>query len=149
MDLEQYRFPLFVDLKGKHIVVVGGGNIALRRIGVLLRFGASITVIAPQAQALPEGVTWLQRPYETGDLEGAFLATACTDCREVNFAVGQEARRLGIPASICDSKDESSFYFPAICAGDGLIAGVVSKGVEHHKTARAAREIRKVLEDLE
>ena len=149
MDLEEYRFPLFVNLKGKKVVVVGGGNIALRRIGVLLRFGADITVIAPEAKDLPEGVTYLQRPYEKGDLEGAFLATACTDCREVNFAVGQEAEERNILASICDSKDESSFYFPAICAGDGLIAGVVSKGVEHHKTARAAREIRKVLEDLE
>ena len=149
MDLEEYRFPLFVDLKGKKVVVVGGGSIALRRIGVLLRFGADVTVIAPRAQALPPEVTWLRRPYETGDLQGALIATACTDSREVNFAVGQEARALGIFASICDSKDESSFYFPAICAGDGLIAGVVSKGVEHHKTARAAREIRKVLEDLE
>ena len=149
MDLEEYRFPLFVDLKGKKVVVVGGGNIAMRRIGVLLRFGADVTVIAPEAQPLPENVTWLRRPYEKGDLRGALIATACTDSRDVNFAVGQEARELGIFASICDSKNESSFYFPAICTGDGLVAGVVSKGVEHHKTARAAREIRKVLEGLE
>ena len=148
MDLQEYRFPLFIDLKGKKVVVVGGGNIAMRRIGVLLRFGAQVTVIAPEAQPLPPEVTWLRRPYRRGDLEGALIATACTDCREVNFAVGQEARALGIFASICDSKDESSFYFPAVCAGDGLIAGVVSRGVDHHKTARAAREIRNVLEDL-
>ena len=50
---------------------------------------------------------------------------------------------------MADCEAECSFYFPAICAGDDLVAGVVSSGKDHHKTARAAREIRKVLEELE
>ena len=143
------RFPLFLDLTGKKVVLVGGGTIAARRIGTLRLFGCETVVIAPELKAKAEGLTWLQRPYEPGDLEGAFLAIAATGDREVNRQVGEEARRLGIPVSEADCEAECSFYFPAICTGEGLVAGVVSSGKDHHKTARAAREIRKVLEELE
>lgn len=143
------RFPLFLDLTGKKVVLVGGGTIAARRIGTLRLFGCEIVVIAPELKAKAEGVTWLQRPYEPGDLEGAVMAIAATDDRQVNHQVGEEARRLGIPVSVADCEAECSFYFPAICTGEDLVAGVVSSGKDHHKTARAAREIRKVLEELE
>lgn len=149
MDLSAYRFPLFIDLKGKKAVIVGGGKIALRRAGVLLSFGADVTIIAPVCEAVPEGATFLQRPYEQGDLAGAFLAVAATNCREVNFQVGQEANAAGILVSVADRKEESNFFFPAICAGSGLVAGVVSQGEGHKKTAAAARKIRTVLEELE
>ena len=143
------RFPLFLDLTGKKVVLVGGGTIAARRIGTLRLFGCKIVVISPELKAKADGLTWLQRPYEPGDLEGAFLAIAATDNRQVNHQVGEEARRLGIPVSVADCEAECSFYFPAICTGEDLVAGGVSSGKDHHKTARAAREIRKVLEELE
>lgn len=149
MDLSAYRFPLFLDLKGKKAVIVGGGKIALRRAGVLLSFGADVTIIAPECEAAPEGAAFFQRPYEPGDLAGAFLAVAATDCREVNQQVGQEAKATGILVSVADRKEESTFFFPAICTGSGLVAGVVSQGEEHKKTAAAARKIRTVLEELE
>jgi len=149
MDLSAYRFPLFLDLKGKKAVIIGGGKIALRRAGVLLSFGAEVTIIAPECEAVPEGAAFLQRPYKPGDLTGAFLAVAATNCREVNFQVGQEAKKAGIFVSVADRKEESTFFFPAICTGSGLVAGVVSQGEEHKKTAAAARKIRTVLEELE
>lgn len=148
MDCSAYRFPLFIDLNGKKAVVVGGGKIALRRVGVLLDFGADVTIIAPDCAAVPEGAAFLQRPYQAGDLDGAFLAVAATDNREVNRQVGLEAAQRGILVSVADRKEESTFFFPAICTGSGLVAGVVSGGEEHKKTAAAAREIRKVLEAL-
>lgn len=149
MNLEEYRFPLFIDLHGRRVVVVGGGNIALRRVQVLCSFGADVTVIAPECGKLPEGVTYFQRKYESGDLSGAFLAVAATNDRAVNHQVGQEAARDGIFISVADCKEESTFYFPAICAGNGLVSGVVSKGDAHRKTAQAARAIRAVLEEME
>ena len=149
MDLSAYRFPLFLDLNGKKAVIVGGGKIALRRAGVLLSFGAEVIIIAPECESVPEGAFFYQRPYEKGDLAGAFLAVAATDCREVNQQVGQEAKATGILVSVADRKEESTFFFPAICTGSGLVAGVVSQGEEHKKTAAAARKIRTVLEELE
>lgn len=143
------RFPLFVDLSGRKAVLIGGGTIASRRIAALRLFGCRIVVISPELKCSPEGLEWLERGYEPGDLEGAAIAVAATDRREVNHAVWEEARKRGIPISVADREGECSFYFPAICTGENLIAGVVSTGKDHHRTARAAREIRKVLEELE
>ena len=67
----------------------------------------------------------------------------------MNRQVGEEAHSLGIPVSVADCEAECSFYFPAVCTGEELVAGVVSSGKDHHKTARAAKEIRRVLEELE
>ena len=149
MDLKGYRFPLFVNLNGKKAVIIGGGKIALRRAGVLLSFGAKVTIIAPQCEAIPEGAVYCQRCYQQGDLADAFIAVAATNDREVNRLVGLEAEKRGIPVSVADCRDESSFYFPAICTGNGLVAGIVSGGEEHHKTAAAAKRLRAVLEELE
>lgn len=143
------RFPMFVDLTGKKVLVVGAGNIALRRIRVLLQFGARVTVIAPECGNLPEEVTYLPRPYRPGDLSGFYLAVAATNCREVNHQIFLEAEKAGIPLSAADCREECSFFFPAVCRGENLIAGVVSDGTDHHKTARAARAIRRTLEELE
>lgn len=143
------RFPLFLDLTGKTVVVVGGGKIASRRISSLRPFGCRLVVVAPELQCKQEGLTWYPRAYRPGDLEGAFLAIAATADRQVNHAVWEEASQRGIPVSVADCEEECSFYFPAICTGDNLVAGVVSSGKDHHRTARAAKEIRHVLEELE
>ena len=79
----------------------------------------------------------------------ALLAIAATDDRAVNRQVGVDARRAGIPVSVADCEAECTFYFPAICTGQDLVAGVVSTGKDHHKTAQAARAVRKTLEELE
>ncbi len=142
------RFPLFVDLRGKPCVVVGGGAVGARRARVLLDFGAAVTGIDPAPVTLPEGAEHLSRPYEPGDLQGAFLAVAAAGIRQVNRAVGEEARALGIPVSVADRREECTFFFPAVCRGDGLVAGVVSHGADHAKTARAAKAVRRCLEEV-
>ena len=142
------HFPMFIDLTGKKALVIGGGNIALRRANVLLAFGAEVTIIAPECSQVPEGAAYLPREYRPGDLEGAAIAVAATNVREVNRQVGLDAKALGIPVTVADRQEECSFFFPAVCVGSNLVAGVVSDGSDHKKTARAARAIRSVLEDL-
>lgn len=142
------RFPLFVDLNGKRAVIIGGGAVAARRAGVLARFGAEVTVIAPELKGGFEGAAVERRAYEPGDLEGAFLAAACTDDRGVNRRVGEEARALGIPVSVCDCPGECTFFFPAVCEGGGMVAGLVSQGGrDHAKTAETAGRVRRILEE--
>lgn len=146
---EQLRFPLFVDLRQKKAVVVGGGPVALRRAAVLHDFGARVTVIAPAMGETPAGAERLLRPYAPGDLAGAFMAIAATDDSDVNAAVGREARGLGIWFNRSDSQEDCDFFFPAVCRGDGLVAGLVGDGGDHRRTARAAARVRKVLEEME
>ena len=144
------RFPLFVDLTGRRCVIVGGGAIAQRRAAVLSRFGAAVTVIAPTwTGGVPE-VEWQARPYAPGDLRGAFLAGAATADRQVNRQVGGGARRLGIPVTVADRREECTFFFPAVCEGGGVTAGLISRqGNDHSRAARAARAVRQALEGLD
>jgi glutamyl-tRNA reductase len=147
MREKPFYFPLFVSLEGKRVVIVGGGQVARRRVEALRPFGPEITVISPQLLGEPEGICWHRRPYQAGDLAGAFLAVAATNDRAVNQQVGQEARALGIPVSVADRQEECTFYFPALCMGEGVIAGVVSRGEDHRQTAKTARSIRAFLEE--
>ena len=141
------RFPLFVSLRGRKCAVIGAGKIAARRIGVLKRFGAEVSVTAPEARVEIE-ITH-RRGYEKSDLSGAFLAVAATDDRAVNHRIAADCASLGIPVSVADSAEESTFFFPAVCESAELTAGVVSRGDAHGKTAEAAKRIRRVLEEME
>ena len=140
------RFPLFIDLTGRRAVVLGGGTVGLRRAEVLRRFGAKVTVISPHLAGPLAGAVHVPRAYRAGDLAGAFLVVAATDDGAVNAAAGQEARREGALFNRSDCPEDCDFFFPAICQGDGLVAGVVGDGADHRRTAEAARRIRKALE---
>ena len=140
------RFPLFVDLTGRAAVVIGGGTVGLRRAEVLRSFGALVTVVSPSLSRNITGIRHAARAYVPGDLADAFLAVAATDDPAVNRAIGEEARRLGIFFNRSDDPGQCDFFFPAICEGDGLVAGLVGGG-DHKKTARMAAEIRKILEN--
>ncbi len=121
------RFPLWVDLRGRPVLVVGGGRVALRRAATLLKCGARIRLISPTlAEPLP--VEHWAREYRPGDVQGMVLCVAATDNREVNQLVGQEARALGIPVSVADAPFESTFYFPALVAQGQAAVSVCTGG---------------------
>lgn len=142
------HFPLFVSLFGRKVVVIGAGTIAARRIGVLQRFGADIHVIAPEiSQTIDRsGITCQVRTFAPQDLDGAFLVVAATNDRAVNHKIAMQCKQHQIPVSVADCAGESTFYFPAICEGGGLIAGLISDGSDHHAVSRTAKKIREILE---
>lgn len=142
------RFPLFVDLAGKKALVIGGGTVGLRRAEVLARFGAEVTVVSPTLSREVERIRHIPRKYTLGDLEGAFLAVAASDDPQVNEAAGREARRLGVLFNRSDAPADCDFFFPAVCEGGGMVAGLAGDGTDHGKTARTAKEIRKILENI-
>ena len=141
------RFPLFVDLTGRAAVVIGGGTVGMRRADVLRSFGALVTVVSPSLSRNITGIRHVARTYMPGDLAGAFLAVAATDDPAVNEAAGMEAWRLGILFNRSDDPGQCDFFFPAICEGSGLVAGLVGDSGDHKKTAQIAAEIRKILEN--
>lgn len=142
------RFPLFVSLLGKKVVIVGAGAIAARRIGVLQKFGADIHVIAPEiSQDINlSKICYQARSFQPEDIHGAFLVIAATNNRTVNHEIAALCKQHEVPVSIADCAEESTFYFPAICEGSGLIAGLVSDGFDHHAVSRTAKKIREILE---
>ena len=92
------------------MVVVGGGQVAHRRVAGLLEAGARVTVVSPEvtpaleALVAPGSLTWIRRRYEPGDLDGAWYAVAATDDHAVNAAVGEEAERGRIFCARADDR---------------------------------------------
>ena len=127
-------FPMFIDLSDKNIVVVGGGNIATRRVKTLLSFTRNIRVIAPKVtmemmELSKAGyVQLITRPVKRSDFAMAYMVIAATN---VNVASDREQ---------CD------FYFPGIYMQDGLVVGITASGLDHKKARRVREEIQKALE---
>ena len=146
------RFPLFISLEGRPVLVVGGGMIAARRTRVLLSFGAVVTVVAPEIssdmQAILDCVTWQQQRYAAIDAaQGYVLVIAATNERSTNRQIGEDAVRRGIPVSVADCKEESTFWFPAVVHSGELVAGMVSVTGNHGAVKKAAEKIKKCLEE--
>ena len=144
--MERPYFPMFVDLTGKNVLVAGGGRIALRRVTTLLRFGASIRVVAPQLCGDLEGRICVERrEYRKGDARGADLVLAATDSREVNRAVQAECRESGIPVNAADDRNLCDFYFPSVVMTDDVVIGINSGGTDPGKVKETRKLIEKTL----
>lgn len=151
MEQSKYpRFPLFISLEERPVLVVGGGAIAARRIGALLEFGAKITVAAPEIcpalEVLTERITWLKQEYQGLDRPYT-LVIAATNRREVNRKVGEDAAYAEIPVSVADRREESTFWFPAIVRTGKLVTGLVSTDGDHAAVKEAAGKLRREWED--
>ncbi len=145
------RFPLFIDLSGKKVLVVGGGEIATRRVKTLLRFGADIYLVAPhltselQEMLNCKLINYREGYYESQDIQNMFLVIAATNDRETNHKVYLDAKEKGIQMSIADCREECSFYFPAIFEFDGIVGGLVSQNGDNHSLVKSvAEQIRKI-----
>ena len=75
------------------------------------------------------------------------MAVAATDKREVNRRIGIEAKRRGIPVSVADSREECTFFFPAVITTPQAVIGAVGSGDDHHAVAQTAKKIREALHD--
>jgi uroporphyrin-III C-methyltransferase/precorrin-2 dehydrogenase/sirohydrochlorin ferrochelatase len=114
--------------------VVGGGQVAHRRVAGLVDARARVTVVSPEvtpaleAMVEPGSVTWLRRPYRPGDLDGAWYAVAATDDPEVNAAVAEEAERSRVFCARADDRSASSVWTPAVGRQGDLVVGVHGGG---------------------
>ncbi|WP_368948302.1 uroporphyrinogen-III C-methyltransferase [Mycobacteroides abscessus subsp. massiliense] len=127
-------------LAGRKVVVVGAGSVAQRRLGLLIARGADVHVIAPHATPAVEGMASINlqlRPYQDGDLDGAWYAIACTDDPAVNAAVVDEAERRHIFCVRADSARDGTAVTPASFNHDGIAVGVLTGG--QHKRSAALR----------
>lgn len=148
-------FPLFIDLADRRVLVVGGGDTALRKTRTLREFGADVVVVSPQFDpSLLElakedaSITLIAREYSeeffSGDLA---LVIAATDDPEVNRQVAEEAKRRHIPVNSVDDPENCTFYFPAIVKDDDVVVGVSSGGKSPLVTQHVKKTIKSVLPD--
>jgi precorrin-2 dehydrogenase/sirohydrochlorin ferrochelatase len=134
-----------IGLQARQTVVVGGGHVAARKVEGLLAAQAQVKVISPvlvpKLQSLVDSgfVTLIQRSYQEGDLDGAFLAIAATDEISVNHAVWAEATKRGCLVNVVDDPGHSTFILPAVVQR-GEMSVAVSTGGSSPALARRLRE---------
>ncbi|MDH0745229.1 siroheme synthase CysG [Pseudomonas sp. GD03842] len=126
--------PLFHNLRGARVLVVGGGEIALRKSRLLADAGAVLRVVAPEiGTELRElidssGGEQILRGYQKADLDGCVLVIAATDDEPLNAQVSADARSRGMPVNVVDAPALCSVIFPAIVDRSPLVIAVSSGG---------------------
>lgn len=112
-------YPVSLRLEGQRCLVVGGGAVAERKVGTLMKCGAEVTVVSPQAsaalnEAAAQGeIALCRRTFQTGDLEGVTLVVAATDDRDLNREVAGLCRKRGVLVNVVDAPELCTFLVPA------------------------------------
>jgi siroheme synthase, N-terminal domain len=141
-------FPLFVELKGKRCVIVGGGKIASRKVEILLRFEAQLIIIAPEISnyilQLEESgkITIIRREYSEEDMTEASLVIAATSSKAVNERVYRDAVCRNIPVNVVDDPELCTFIFPSVVKRGALTIGISTSG----EYPALSKKIRKITE---
>jgi uroporphyrin-III C-methyltransferase/precorrin-2 dehydrogenase/sirohydrochlorin ferrochelatase len=143
-------FPLFLDLRGRTVVVVGGGTIAERKLDLVREAGPRLVVVAPDvtprlARLASDGaLEHRARTFVDSDLDGVRLVIAATDDRAVNRAVAEAADARGIPANVVDDLELSTGILPAIVDRSPIVIAISTQGT----TPALARFVRERVESL-
>ena len=164
-------YPIFLEMKGRRCVVIGGGTVAERKVQGLLQAGANVTLISrtitePLGILAEAGkIARMARPYQPGDLAGCQLIFVATDDAAVTAAVKREADRLGVLMNAADDPAQCDFILPsvlrrgdlAVAVGTGGSSPALSKAIreeleayfteDYAALARIAAEVRRELRE--
>ncbi len=144
-------FPAFLKLSGRTVVLVGAGDVGRRRAEQLLDCGARLRVIDPspteqiRAAARDGRLTLVERPYRSGDLEGADLVLVATDDSQVNRAVWTDARARKAPINVADDPEKCDFIVPALVERGDLTVAISTHGKSPALAARLRRRFSAML----
>ena len=140
-------YPAYLELRGHRCVVIGGGEIAERKVATLLAAGARVTVVSPHlsaglsALADTHEVVHHARPYRRGDLAGAWLAYAATDDDAVHAEIAAEAAEARVFLNVVDRPQLCGFIVPAIVRRGPVAIAVSTGGASPALAKRLAREL--------
>lgn len=143
-------FPVFFDLEGQRVLIVGGGEVALRKVTLLERTGAALTLVAPNirpelmARAAAGKLELAIRDFVPDDLQGVRLVIVATSHRAVNRWIAKLSDARGIPVNVVDDREASRFIVPAIIDRDPVLVAISTGGT----SPVLARRLRERLEAL-
>ncbi len=149
-EKKKNMYPVFLSLAGRKCLVVGGGGVAVRKIAALVRTGADVTVVAPDADkriqemAGRNEITWERRQYGNKEAADYFIVVAATDSRSVNTCVSKDAREAGRLVNAVDMPDLCDFYVPSVITRGELQIAMSTSGA----CPAMARKIREDLESM-
>ena len=144
------HFPVFLDLKDRHCLVIGGGSVATRKIINLLKADAKVILISPQVSddlkqlADDKRITVIEREFESSDIAVAFLVVAATDNSEINAQIAQQANQANTMVNVADNAELCSFIFPSVLDRSPVTIAVSTGGA----SPVLARQLRMKLETM-
>ena len=139
--------PIFLDVTGRECVVVGGGEVATRKVESILEAGAHVTVVSPHLspsleEIVADGlVTHIARDYQLGDMRGCVLVYAATDDPKLHRELAAEARALAIPINVVDVPELCTFIAPAVVKRGALQIAISTGGASPAFAARLRRHL--------
>lgn len=134
--------PIFLDVTGRRCVVVGGGEVAARKVASLLEAGARVTIVSPRLSPPLDAIvggglaTHIARDYARGDIRGSALVYAATGDLRLDRELAAEARVLGIPINVADVPECCTFIAPAVVKRGALQIAVSTGGASPAFAAR-------------
>ncbi|MFP4194379.1 MAG: precorrin-2 dehydrogenase/sirohydrochlorin ferrochelatase family protein [Desulfosalsimonas sp.] len=141
-------YPVYLDIRNRDCLVVGGGQVALRKVEGLLKAGARTTVVSPEfAEGFSRltgsaGLEMIMRNYKSADLEGKFLVIGATDNSKVNRKISRDAESRNMLCNIADVPEACNFILPSVVKRGDLMIAISTSG----KSPAFARHLRKQLE---
>jgi precorrin-2 dehydrogenase / sirohydrochlorin ferrochelatase len=142
-------FPVYLELRERPCVVIGGGSVAERKALSLLEAGAAVTIVSPtltqklQELSISGKINHLQKAYEEKDLSGEFLVIAATNSPELNTSVAQACKKRHVLVNVAVPPEESSFIVPSVVERGELLIAVSTSGA----SPALSRKIRQELEE--
>lgn len=124
-------FPFFMDIEGQKGLIIGGGEVALRKVLKLMPFHPRLTVVAEAVvkELLDiQEIICLQRPFAEQDICGQMFVIAASDDKEVNREAARLCKEKNIPVNVVDDKEACSFLFPALVKKGRLAIGISTQG---------------------
>jgi precorrin-2 dehydrogenase / sirohydrochlorin ferrochelatase len=140
-------FPMFLKIQGRPCLVVGAGRVAESKIASLVRCGANVRVVAPEAteavrDAAKAGkIVWEQRTFQPSDLAGVFLAVAATSSPELHEQIFRQAQQDGILCNTVDEPERCEFYYPAVVRRGPLQIAISTSGCAPSLAQRLRQEL--------
>jgi len=127
-------YPIYLDIRNRNCLVVGGGSVGTRKVMTLLDCSATITVVSPvvtnelRELANNNAITLTKRPFQVSDLKGNILVIGVTDDQELNLQIHAEAERLGMLCNIADHPEACNFILPSIMRRGDLSIAISTSG---------------------
>jgi precorrin-2 dehydrogenase / sirohydrochlorin ferrochelatase len=143
-------YPVYLDMRGRHALVVGGGAVGSRKAQTLLRAGARVTVVSPQVTdtlrtlAAEGRLTWDRRPYCAADLDDVFLVFGAADDPELDRRIQADAQNRHVLCNFAAQPDQGHFILPSVVARGDLLVSISTCG----RSPAVARRLREDLEAL-
>lgn len=148
-NFDKEFMPISIDVKGKKIVIIGGGAVAWHKIESLTKFADNIWVIGKEVsdKIKNAGVNYIEKEYDKSDLEGALIVYAATNIRELNHQVKEDGHAINLLVNTVDKPSECDFVSPAIYRKDFISVAVSSNAQSVYKAIEVRNFIKDKLEN--